>query len=343
MVKTSDFSYELPDELIASRPLEKRDSSRLLVLNRKEKSIEHHTYRDLPNFLKKGDRIVFNNTKVIPGRIFGYKESGSRAEMLFTKQIDTHRWSAIVRPGKRLKTGVVLSLEKEPETQFVIEDVLPDGDRVIFCKSEPIADVLERLGEMPIPPYMARRADEVDRTTYQTVFAKERGAVAAPTAGLHFTDELIAELKAKGVEVSYITLHVGIGTFRPVKEDNPLDHPMHSEEYEVSTETADEINETKRNGGRIVAVGTTVVRTLEHSSAADGSVIAGRGATELMILPGYTYKVIDALLTNFHLPESTLMMLVSAFYSKDEVLRAYNVAVENKYRFYSYGDGMLLY
>lgn len=341
-MKTSDFSYELPDELIASRPLEKRDSSRLLVLHREKKTIEHHHYSDLPMFLQAGDRIVFNNTKVIPGRIFGFKESGSRAEMLFTKQIDAHRWSAIVRPGKRLKAGVQLSLEKEPETTFVIEDILPDGDRIIYCESEPIADVLERLGEMPIPPYMERRADEVDRTTYQTVFAKERGAVAAPTAGLHFTDELIAELKEKGVEVSYITLHVGIGTFRPVKEDNPLNHPMHSEEYEVSEEAAREINETKRNGGRVIAVGTTVVRTLEHSSCDDGTVLAGRGTTELMILPGYRYRVIDALVTNFHLPESTLLMLVSAFYSKEEVLRAYNVAVEKDYRFYSYGDGMLL-
>lgn len=341
-MKTSDFSYELPDDLIASRPLERRDSSRLLVLNRAEKSIEHHTYSDLPRFLKAGDRIVFNNTKVIPGRIFGYKESGSRAEMLFTKQIDAHRWSAIVRPGKRLKSGVRLSLEKEPETSFIIEEVLPDGDRVIYCESEPIADVLERLGEMPIPPYMERRADDVDRTTYQTVFAKERGAVAAPTAGLHFTDSLIEELKAKGVEVSYITLHVGIGTFRPVKEENPLEHPMHSEEYEVSETAAKEINETKKNGGRVIAVGTTVVRTLEHSSLDDGTVLAGRGATELMILPGYSYKVIDVLLTNFHLPESTLLMLVSAFYSREEVLRAYNTAVEERYRFYSYGDGMLL-
>lgn len=341
-MKTSDFSYELPDELIASRPLKKRDSSRLLVLKRNTKSIEHHHYADLPDFLEPGDRVVFNNTKVIPGRIFGFKESGSRAEMLFTKQIDEHHWSAIVRPGRRLKSGVELSLEKEPKTKFVIKDVLPDGDRVIFCESEPIADVLDRLGEMPIPPYMERRADEVDRTTYQTVFAQERGAVAAPTAGLHFTDELIDRLKEKGVDISYITLHVGIGTFRPVKEENPLDHPMHSEEYEVTPEAAEEINKTKANGGRVVAVGTTVVRTLEHSSQDDGTVLAGRGATELMILPGYKYKVIDTLVTNFHLPESTLLMLVSALYSKEEILRAYNVAVEERYRFYSYGDGMLI-
>lgn len=341
-MKTSDFKYELPDELVASRPLEKRDSSRLLVLNREKKSVEHFHYSDLPQFLQAGDRVVFNNTRVIPGRIFGFKESGSRAEMLFTRQLDEHRWSAIVRPGRRLKEGVVLSLEKEPETKLHIEEILPDGDRVIYCPSEPIADVLERLGEMPIPPYMERRADEVDRTTYQTVFAKERGAVAAPTAGLHFTDELIENLKAKGVDVSYITLHVGIGTFRPVKEDNPLDHPMHSEEYEVSPEAASEINETHKKGGRVFAIGTTVVRTLEHSSSDDGMVIAGRGSTELMILPGYKFKVVDSLVTNFHLPESTLLMLVSALYNRDEIMRAYNIAVEEKYRFYSYGDGMLI-
>lgn len=341
-MKTSDFKYELPDELIASRPLEKRDSSRLMVLDRAEKSITHKHYVDLPEFLNPGDRVVFNDTKVIPGRVFGFKESGSKAEMLFTKQMDAHTWSAIVRPGKRLKAGAEIFLEKEPDTKFVIKDVLPDGDRVIYCEKEPIADVLERIGEMPIPPYMERRADEVDRTTYQTVFARERGAVAAPTAGLHFTDDLLDRLKEKGVDISYITLHVGIGTFRPVKEENPLDHPMHSEEYEVTPETAAEINKTKASGGRVVAVGTTVVRTLEHSSSDDCKVLAGRGSTELMILPGYTYKIIDSLVTNFHLPESTLLMLVSALYSKEEILRAYEEAVKEKYRFYSYGDGMII-
>ncbi len=341
MIKTSDFKYDLPDELIADRPLKERDQSRLLHLNRENESVEHNKFYELVDFLKEGDRVVFNNTKVIPGRIFVLKENGVRIELLFVKEIDPHHWSVIAKPARRLKVGVTVKLEKEPETEFFVEGSRDDGTRILFCK-EPITPVLERLGEMPIPPYMERRADKADRTTYQTVYAKEKGAVAAPTAGLHFTDDLLEKIRAKGVAISFITLHVGIGTFRPVKVENPLDHPMHSEEYEISPETATEITETKKSGGRVIAVGTTVVRTLEHCSTESGEVCAGRGATELLIIPGYAFKMVDALITNFHLPESTLMMLVSALYNRDRVMEAYNIAVTEKYRFYSYGDSMFI-
>ncbi len=341
MIKTTDFAFNLPDELVADRPLEQRDQSRLLHLNREEESLTHRRFFNLPDLLKKGDRIVFNNTRVIPGRLFAVKDNGVRIELLFVKEIDSNHWNAIGRPAKRLKVGVTITLEKDPSVQFTVEEQLSDGSRNLSCK-DPITPILERLGEMPIPPYMERRADEADRTTYQTVYAKEKGAVAAPTAGLHFTDELLEKLREKGVDISFITLHVGIGTFRPVKAENPLDHPMHSEEYDISEETAAEINATKQTGGRIIGVGTTVVRTLESCSDDNNVLHAGRGATELLILPGYKFKMIDSLITNFHLPESTLLMLVSALYNRDKIMEAYDTAVQEKYRFYSYGDSMFI-
>ncbi len=341
MIKTSDFSFELPDELIANRPLEQRDTSRLLHLKRDEESITHRHFYDLPELLQKGDRIVFNNTRVIPGRLFVQKDNGVRIELLFVKEIDTHRWNVIGKPAKRLKPGVSVFLEKDPSVRFTVDETCEDGSRNVICE-DPITPILERLGEMPIPPYMERRADEADRTTYQTVYAKERGAVAAPTAGLHFTEELLEKLRAKGIETSFVTLHVGIGTFRPVKVENPEEHDMHSEEYEITEETAHEINTTKAAGGRIVAVGTTVVRTLESCSDNEGTVHAGRGSTDIFIMPGYKFKIINALITNFHLPESTLLMLVSALYNRDRIIEAYQTAVEEKYRFYSYGDSMFI-
>ena len=341
-MKTSDFWYDLPDELVAHRPLKKRDSSRLLHLNKKEESVTHRHFSDIVDLLNKGDRLVFNNTRVIPGRLFGLKDTGVRIELLFTKAITDTSWEVIAKPARRLKPGVSFTLEKAPHITLTVESATDKGGRILSC-NEPILPLLEEYGEMPIPPYMERRADEADRTNYQTVFAddEKKGAVAAPTAGLHVTDELLAQCKEKGITTSFVTLHVGIGTFRPVKVDNPADHVMHSERYEVSAETADAINATKKAGGRIIAVGTTVVRTLE-SVAHDGEVVAENGDTEIFIWPGYSFKIVDALITNFHLPESTLLMLVSALYSKKAILDAYKIAVDEKYRFFSYGDAMFI-
>ncbi len=341
-MKTTDFTYSLPDELIAHHPLKDRDSSRLLVLNRLTGLREHKKFYNILDYIKPGDRVVFNNTLVIPGRLFVKKDNGVRIELLFTKEISSHKWEVIGKPAKKLKVGLEVYLEKDPETKLIVNDVLENGSRTLVSSGEAIVEILERCGEMPIPPYMERRADEADRTTYQTVFAQKKGAVAAPTAGLHFTDRLMDKLKEKGVEFSFVTLHVGIGTFRPVKVDNPLDHTMHSEEFEVTHECADEINKTKNSGGKIFAVGTTVVRTLEHLSSKTGYLEAGRGSTEIFIYPGFKFNCVDSLITNFHLPESTLMMLVSALYNRKDILAAYECAVAEKYRFFSYGDAMLI-
>ena len=341
-MKTSDFWYDLPDELVAHRPLEQRDQSRLLHLNRKDDSLEHRHFHNLLELLHSGDRLVFNNTRVIPGRLFAQKGTGVRIELLFTKEIDPTHWEVIAKPARRLKPGVEIVLEKDSSITLRVESATDTGGRILSC-AEPILPLLEKYGEMPIPPYMERRADMADRTTYQTVFADDdkRGAIAAPTAGLHFTDELIAACKEKGVTTSFVTLHVGIGTFRPVKVDNPNEHVMHTERFEVSESVAQEINETKKAGGRIVAVGTTVVRTLE-SVAKSGKVVVETGETDIFIWPGYTFQVVDVLITNFHLPESTLIMLVAAFYSKEKILAAYDIAVKEKYRFFSYGDALFI-
>lgn len=340
-MKTSDFSFDLPEELIAHRPLDRRDQSRLMHINRHDRTITHRHFFDLPNFLHAGDRIVFNNTRVIPGRVYVLKDNGVKIELLFIKEIDSTSWNVIAKPAKRLKEGTVVTLEKDPSVSFTVTKSCEDGSRNLTCK-DPITPILERVGEMPIPPYMERRADETDTATYQTVYAEKRGAVAAPTAGLHFTDELLDQIRAKGVDISFVTLHVGIGTFRPVKVDTIHEHTMHSEEYEIDPVTAEEINATRAKGGRIIAVGTTVVRTLESNSDDSGIVKAGKGSTEIFIYPGYTFKMIDALVTNFHLSESTLLMLVSAFYNRESIIEAYRMAIEERYRFFSYGDSMFI-
>lgn len=340
-MKTSDFRYDLPEELIAHRPLESRDQSRLLHIQRSAGTIAHQTFSDLPSFLRPGDRLVFNNTRVIPSRLFVLKEeTGLRIELLFVEACDSLRWKVIAKPARRLKVGGNVFLEKDPAICFTIEEHCEDGGRILSCVL-PIIDIMEKYGEMPIPPYISRRADACDRETYQTVYAKEQGAIAAPTAGLHFTESLLDTLRAQNIDMSFVTLHVGIGTFRPVKVEDPQEHPMHTERYTLSAQTVKEIEETRKQGGRIIAVGTTVVRTLESASVS-GELCPQTADTRLLILPGYRFRFVDALLTNFHLSESTLLMLVSAFYSRDKILAAYTTAIEERYRFFSYGDAMFI-
>jgi S-adenosylmethionine:tRNA ribosyltransferase-isomerase len=338
VLKTSDFDYKLPKEHIATRPLENREAARMMVLNRQQRSIAHASFSRLCEYLCPGDRLVFNDTRVIPGRVMGRKKSGAAVEILFTEPVDDFTWKALVKPGRKLRTGAQILVN---DMCLEVRKVFSDGNRLI-TSDVPIRQIMESCGEMPIPPYMERHADARDKITYQTVFARKDGAVAAPTAGLHFTDALLDSLGKHGVDISYITLHVGVGTFRPVKEENPLDHPMHSEYYEISPGSVREIEETRKRGGRIIAVGTTVVRTLESAAQGGDGIQSGARSTDLMIFPGYEYKIVDGLITNFHLPRSTLLMLVSAFYRKSEIFRAYEEAVRLKYRFYSYGDGMLI-
>ncbi|MGM0444484.1 MAG: tRNA preQ1(34) S-adenosylmethionine ribosyltransferase-isomerase QueA [Fibrobacterota bacterium] len=339
MLKTSDFDYDLPRKLVAVRPTRERSAAAMMVLNRHEKSITDSTFSSFCDYLRPGDRVVFNNTRVIPGRIFGHKKTGAAVEILCTAKIDDHRWNAIVRPGRKLRPGAEI-LTDQGDTIHV--EALTDQGGRILRSERPLREIMEEQGEMPIPPYLQRGADERDRRDYQTVFAQKEGAVAAPTAGLHFDDSLLQGIRSAGADISYVTLHVGIGTFRPVTSENPLEHPMHSEEYEITPECAAEIAATKSAGGRIFAIGTTVVRTLESAALDSGQIRPGRRSTELMIFPGYSFQMVDALVTNFHLPKSTLLMLVSAFYDRGEVFRAYAHAVEKEYRFYSYGDGMLI-
>jgi S-adenosylmethionine:tRNA ribosyltransferase-isomerase len=346
LISTDDFNYDLPDHLIAQFPLEPRDSCRLLQLDKNNGHLYHSIFKDLPNLLKPGDRLVFNNTRVIPARIFGKKENGVPIEILFTERIDHHTWKAIVRPGKRLPIGTIVAIDNLGNTMVRIAEVLPNGDRVISSaidndSSVTIDSIIETQGHIPLPPYITRQDSSEDRDTYQTVFAEREGAVAAPTAGLHFTNELLETIKENGVESSFLTLHVGIGTFRPVKESDPRLHPIHEERFELPLATAEQINATKANGGRIIAVGTTVVRVLEHCSL-NGVLKAQSGSTRLMILPPFTFKCIDGLITNFHVPRSTLLMLVSAFAGRERVLAAYNEAVTRSYRMLSYGDAMFI-
>lgn len=340
-LSTKDFYYDLPEALIAQTPEARRDHSRLMVLNRATDSLEHQHFYDLPKFLKPGDLLVTNNTKVLPARIYGTKMgTGARVEFLLLRRLQGDVWETMVKPGKKAL----------PETEFRFSDVLtgkvietlPGGLRAIeFSYDGVFEEVLEAVGTMPLPPYIHETLS--DQSRYQTVYAKYDGSAAAPTAGLHFTPELFGELAAKGVERAEVTLHVGLGTFRPVKVDNVEEHQMHSEYYEVSQQTADKINETKRKGGRVVAVGTTTVRTLESVARKfDGEIRADAGETDIFIYPGYVFQVIDALITNFHLPESTLLMLVSAFYNKPAVMAAYAEAIAERYRFFSFGDGMLI-
>jgi len=340
-LKLSDFDYHLPEELIAQRPVEPRDSSRLLVVNRDSGALAHRYFRDLPEYLRPGDALVLNETRVMPARLLGQREeTGGSVEVLLLKRIDRDRWETLVKPGKKARPGQRLRFGDGLLTATVI-DTTEFGGRVVEFGYEGIfEEVLDRLGQMPLPPYIRERLADPER--YQTVFAREWGSAAAPTAGLHFTPELLEQIRAMGVEIHKVVLHVGLGTFRPVEVEDPTTHRMHSEFYSVSAETASALNRVKAAGGRVIAVGTTSVRTLETSSTVDGSVVAGEGWTDIFIYPGYRFKVVDGLVTNFHLPKSTLLMLVSALSSRELMLHAYEVAVQERYRFFSFGDAMLI-
>lgn len=340
-LKKKDFYFDLPEELIAQDPLEDRSSSRLLVLDKETGAVSHHVFRDIIAYLNPGDCLVLNNTKVIPARLLGVKEeTGAHVEVLLLKRLQADTWETLVKPGKKCKPGTLLSFG-DGLLRAKVLDTVDEGNRVIQFFYEGIwEEVLDRLGEMPLPPYITHKLQ--DKNRYQTVYAKFDGSAAAPTAGLHFTKELLAEIEKKGVKLAFVTLHVGLGTFRPVKEENVLDHHMHSEFYQVTKETAELINETKANGGRVICVGTTSCRTVESAADENGQVIAGSGDTEIFIYPGYRFKVLDALITNFHLPESTLVMLVSALAGREHVLNAYEEAIKERYRFFSFGDAMFI-
>lgn len=340
-MKVADFDYFLPDELIAQEPVEPRDRSRLLVLERATGRTEHLIFKDCIKFFRPGDILVVNNTRVIPARLFGVKEgTGARIEVLLLKRLDRDRWEALVRPGKRLKTGTRVIFGEGGLAAEVVETTATGG-RVFRFEYEGIfEEVLDRLGQMPLPPYITKEL--ADKERYQTVYAKTPGSAAAPTAGLHFTPELLASIKAIGVETAEVMLHVGIGTFRPVQAENIEEHQMHAEYYEITAETAAAINRARSAGGRVIAVGTTSARTLETAAREDGTIRSGSGWTDIFIYPGYRFKAIDMLLTNFHLPKSTLLMLVSAFAGREKTLAAYREAVEMRYRFFSFGDAMLV-
>ncbi|HWQ79627.1 MAG TPA: tRNA preQ1(34) S-adenosylmethionine ribosyltransferase-isomerase QueA [Anaerovoracaceae bacterium] len=340
----NDFDYNLPEELIAQHPADKRDESRLLVVDRKTGRLEHRHFYDILDYLDPGDCLVMNNSKVIPARLFGVKEmTGAKAEFLLIKRIEGDIWEAMVKPGKKLHVGDRVSFSEEGSLTAKIMEHSQGGTRIVRFEYEgDFHELLDRIGKIPLPPYIERESSEEDRERYQTVYCKEEGSVAAPTAGLHFTEELIEKALRKGVKTAYVTLHVGIGTFRPVKCENIEEHHMHYEEYEIGEEAARMIDETKKAGGRIISVGTTSTRTLESAAAGDGTVAAGQGSTGIFIYPGYRFKVIDSLITNFHLPKSTLLMLVSALYNREAILEAYKEAVEQRYRFFSYGDAMLI-
>lgn len=341
ILNIEEFDYHLPEELIAQTPLKDRDTSRLLVLNRKNGDIEHRHFKDIIEYFNPGDTLVLNDTKVMPARLFGLKEdTKAKVEMLMLTQIEGNDWEVLLKPAKRIKVGQKLSFGEGKIIAECIKE-LEQGGRIMRLYYEGILqERLDELGEMPLPPYIKERLDDPDR--YQTVYAKETGSAAAPTAGLHFTDELLEQLKAKQVNLAFVTLHVGLGTFRPVSVDNIDDHKMHSEYYQMSQATADLLNETKQKGHRIISVGTTSTRTLETIRRDHDQLTAQSGWTDIFIYPGFEFKAIDALITNFHLPKSTLVMLVSAFSSKQYILNAYQTAVEMKYRFFSFGDAMLI-
>ncbi len=341
-LKKSDFYFDLPRELIAQDPLEDRASSRLLVLDKSSGEVSHHKFREITDYLCPGDCLVLNNTKVIPARLLGEREgTGAHVEVLLLKRREGDVWETLVKPGKKCRPGSRLSFGSGLLCAEVLETV-QEGNRLIRFEYEGIfEEVLDRLGEMPLPPYITHKL--ADRNRYQTVYAKYEGSAAAPTAGLHFTEELLAQIEKKGVSIAYVTLHVGLGTFRPVKEENVLDHHMHSEYYQVTEEAAELINGCREQGGRIVCVGTTSCRTIESAADESGKVCPGCGNTEIFIYPGYRFKVLDALVTNFHLPESTLLMLVSALAGRENVLAAYREAVRERYRFFSFGDAMFIY
>lgn len=341
-MKTSDFYYDLPPELIAQTPLERRDGSRLMVLDKQTGEIQHRHFYDLPQYLHSGDCLVLNDSRVLPARLLGRRDpSGGAVEVLLLVDRGENCWECLVRPGRKLHPGQRVVFGDGSLLTAQIKEELPGGNRIVEFFYEGIfLEILEQLGKMPLPPYI--KAELQDGERYQTVYSKEVGSAAAPTAGLHFTKDLLAKIEAMGVKVCYVTLHVGLGTFRPVKEDDPTEHEMHSEYCMISAQTAQTINETKRNGGRVVCVGTTSCRTLESWAAEDGTMKESAGWTDIYIYPGYRFKVMDCLVTNFHLPESTLIMLVSALAGRERVLNAYAKAVEERYRFFSFGDAMLI-
>lgn len=339
MLKTSDFYYDLPEELIAQTPLEPRDSSRLLVYNRTTGEVFHRHFRDVGDYLKPGDLLVVNTTKVYPARIFAYTEHGGKVEILLLKRQNLTDWECLVKPGKKCREGVILVVNEELKAEIISRT--DDGGRIVrFIFDGVFEDILSRVGEMPLPPYIHEKLKDKDR--YQTVYCKQEGSAAAPTAGLHFTLRLIDELKAKGVEFAEVQLNVGLGTFRPVKTDDLEHHKMHTEYYVIDEENAEKINKAKREGRRVIAVGTTSVRTLETVADENGFVKAQSGDTSIFIYPPYKFKCVEGLITNFHLPESTLVMLVSAFASRETILELYNLAVKEKYRFFSFGDAMFI-
>lgn len=339
-MKVSDFNYNLPQELIAQVPIKNRDESRLMVLDKKNKTIEHKIFKDIINYLKPGDCLVRNNTKVIPARLYGKKATGAKIEFLLLNRIEGDIWECIVRPGHKLKPGTEVEFG-DGILKAKVLDVMEGGTRKVEFKYEGIFnEILDKIGLMPLPPYIHESLKDNDR--YQTVYAKYEGSAAAPTAGLHFTPELFEKIKAKGIDVANVTLHVGIGTFRPVKVENVEEHHMHSEHFYIKQEDADKINNAKKNGKRVIAVGTTSCRVLETIADENGMVKPTEGDTQIFIYPGYKYKCLDGLVTNFHLPESTLIMLVSALAGRDYIMKAYNEAVKERYRFFSFGDAMLI-
>ena len=339
-MNVSDFYYDLPEELIAQTPIEKRDESRLMVLNRANQTIEHKTFKDIIDYLEPGDCLVRNNTKVIPTRLYGKKATGAKIEFLLLNRIEGDIWECIVRPGHKLKPGTEVEFG-DGILKAKVLDVMEGGTRKVEFKYEGIFnEILDKIGLMPLPPYIHESLKDNDR--YQTVYAKYEGSAAAPTAGLHFTPELFEKIKAKGIDVANVTLHVGIGTFRPVKVENVEEHHMHSEHFYIKQEDADKINNAKKNGKRVIAVGTTSCRVLETIADENGMVKPTEGDTQIFIYPGYKYKCLDGLVTNFHLPESTLIMLVSALAGRDYIMKAYNEAVKERYRFFSFGDAMLI-
>ncbi len=339
-MKTSDFYYDLPEELIAQTPLEPRNASRLMYMNRETGEIRHRIFKDLPEFLKPGDCLVLNDTRVLPARIFGEREdTGAVVEFVLLKQKEMLLWEVLAGPGKKAKTGHKFRFSDDLSLEVV--DVLPDGNRMVkfTCRGE-FFSVLDKVGQMPLPPYIKAKLEDKER--YQTVYSRELGSAAAPTAGLHFTKEMLEDLKKKGINIAYVTLHVGLGTFRPVKVEDITEHHMHTEHYSISKETADIINKTKASGGRVICVGTTSCRTVESAMQKFGEIKECSDDTGIFIYPGYVFKCMDGLITNFHLPESTLIMLVSAFAGYHNTMNAYKTAVKEKYRFFSFGDAMLI-